>query len=526
MLDLSGAIERVRGIGEEPPATRLFARVGVVRAHLAARAAIALVAAGFALALFLRLWQIDTIGYNSDEAVYAGQAAALANDAGLKPFFPVFRAHPLLFQTILSVPFHFGVSDLVGRLLAALFGLGTIVLAYKLGALLYGRRAGVIAALILGLMPYDVLVSRQVLLDGPMTFFATLTLYLLALFATTRRPAWLYAAGGMMGLTVLGKETSILVVGATYAFFALAPEVHARLRDLACAAVIMVLTIAPYPLALKLAGNGRTGEQYLAWQLFRRPNHEWTFYPATVPLAIGPLVVVAAAIGIWFVRRELTWRETLLLSWIAVPALFFQLWPVKGYQYLLPTAPAFAVLAARTLAWRVEGRPRLAWAASAAAAVVALSLAFATWQRVERPAAGQLLAGAGGVAGGRELGHWIAGNVPEGAVFLTVGPSMANLVQFYGRRKAYGVSVGTNPLRRNPAYDPIPNPDRAIRASELQYLVWDVYSAARSPFFANKLLRYARRYHGRVVHTESITVTKSDGRRAQRPLAVVYEVRP
>jgi 4-amino-4-deoxy-L-arabinose transferase-like glycosyltransferase len=215
-----------------------------------------------------------------------------------------------------------------------------------------------------------------------------------------------------------------------------------------------------------------------------------------------------------------------LLSWIAVPALFFQLWPVKGYQYLLPTAPAFAVLAARTLAWRVEGRPRLAWAASAAAAVVALSLAFATWQRVEGPAAGQLLAGAGGVAGGRELGHWIAGNVPEGAVFLTVGPSMANLVQFYGRRKAYGVSVGTNPLRRNPAYDPIPNPDRAIRASELQYLVWDVYSAARSPFFANKLLRYARRYHGRVVHTESITVTKSDGRRAQRPLAVVYEVRP
>ena len=33
------------------------------------------------LAAFLRLWQIDAVGYNSDEAVYSGQAAAIADDA-------------------------------------------------------------------------------------------------------------------------------------------------------------------------------------------------------------------------------------------------------------------------------------------------------------------------------------------------------------------------------------------------------------------------------------------------------------
>src|SRR5512146_1295771 len=52
---------------------------------------------------FLRIWQINVMGYNTDEAVYAGQAAAIAGVEGLKNLFPVFRAHPLLFQFLLSV---------------------------------------------------------------------------------------------------------------------------------------------------------------------------------------------------------------------------------------------------------------------------------------------------------------------------------------------------------------------------------------------------------------------------------------
>jgi len=77
---------------------------------------------------FLRLWQINAIGYNTDEAVYSGQAAAIAGVPGLKDFFPVFRAHPLLFQFILSLIYKIHFDDLVGRLLAVAIGLGTVYL--------------------------------------------------------------------------------------------------------------------------------------------------------------------------------------------------------------------------------------------------------------------------------------------------------------------------------------------------------------------------------------------------------------
>ena len=108
--------------------------------------------------------------------------------------------------------------------------------------------------------------------------------------------------------------------------------------------------------------------------------------------------------------------------------------------------------------------------------------------------------------GGREAGEWIQAHVPEGAQFLTVGPSMANIIAFYGHRQAFGLSVSPNPLNRNPSYTAIANPDTEMRYSELQYLVWDSFSASRSPFFAQKLGVYADRYHGREVHRESVNV--------------------
>jgi hypothetical protein len=136
------------------------------------------------------------------------------------------------------------------------------------------------------------------------------------------------------------------------------------------------------------------------------------------------------------------------------------------------------------------------------------------------------LAGSGGVPGGREMGRWIDRHIPQGARILTVGPSMANIVQFYGRRKSYGLAVSPNPLHRNPAYEPLPNPDLLIRHNDLQYVVWAAFSAARSPFFSKRILRYADRFNGRLIHSETIQVKTPSGRTARKPLISLYEVRP
>jgi len=484
-----------------------------------------------AVALLVRVWRLDALGFNSDEAVYAGQAAALAGNPGYVGLFPAFRAHPLLFQAILSPVFRVGDVDVAGRVVVALFGVATVFAVYLLGARLFGRRVGLLAALLVAVMPYHVVVTRQVLLDGPMVLFSTLIIYCFVRFVESERLAWFVAAGGVLGVAMLTKETSVVLAGAVYAFLALTPQIRRPVRYSLVALTAAVAVFAAHPISQALAGRAATGKSYLVWQLFRRPNHPFGFYAETVPLAIGLLVVAAALGGLWWLRRERSWRETLLLSWILVPVVFFQVWPVKGFQYLLPIVTPMAVLAARGLLSlplpRRLSSPRLAPALRAAAVgVVVLSLLVPTWSAISRQDATTFLAGSGGVPGGRETGRWLAENTPAGSVVLTLGPSMANIIQYYGHRRSYGLSVSPNPLHRNPSYVPLPNPDWYLRHNEMQFIVWDAFSADRSPFFAERLITLARRYHGRVVHTEYVQGKDAKGFSVQIPVIVVYEVRP
>lgn len=482
-------------------------------------------------AAVLRLAHLNALGFNSDEAVYAGQAASIAGDARLQPYFPIFRAHPLLFQTVLSVVYRFGTSPLAGRLLTVACGLATVAVTYRLGLRLYDRRTGAVAALLLGVMPYHVVVSRQVLLDVPMVFFSTLALLLLARFADTGRVGTLYATSAVMGLTVITNERSLVLLASVYVFLALAAPLRLRFRHMAISMLIFVIVISPFPVSILFSGKQTTGSQFLAWQLFRRPNHDLAFYAQTVPTAIGLLVLLAALAALWQSRGRRTWRETLLVCWMVIPLSYFELWPVKGFQYLLPVAPVVAILAARaitSLALRDRQWGQMTVKGTHLAIAATLLIAGVgvreSWSRITPASAGtQLLAGSGGIPGGREAGRWVYENVPEGSTLLTIGPSMANIMEWYGDRQTYGLSVSSNPLHRNPVYEPIVNPDLALRNNEVQYLVWDAYSASRSQFFSDKLLVFVERYHGRAVHREFVPGISGG---APRPVIVIYEVRP
>lgn len=492
---------------------------------------------GFVCALvlgaFLRLWRLGAVGFNSDEAVYAGQAASIAGQPDYLDYFPIFRAHPLLFQSLLSLIYRIQVDDLAGRLVVATFGVATLVVTYALGKLLYGRHAGLVAMSLLAVMPYHVTVTRQVLLDGPMVFFAATALYLLARYCSGHGSRWLVAAGALMGLALITKETAVVLFGGAYCFFMLNHAVKIRIRAVLVSVAVTVVVAASFPLALRLGGATRSGGNYLAWQLFRRANHPISFYLTTVPMAVGLLVVALVVFGLVLDRKRLNWREGLLVCWCVVPIAFFTLMPIKGFQYLLPLAPALAVLAARTLTDAGVWSPLARWTRQRGPAlrqglwaVTMVSLLIPAWATVQPSTDRAFLAGTGGLPGGREAGVWIDQNVPQGATLLTIGPSMANVIAFYGHRQAYGLSVSPNPLNRNPSYTAVDNADLQLRNGNIQYAVWDSFSAARSPSFSNRLLGYVGKYRGSAVHTETVPVDGRGGVATSVPVITVYELRP
>src|SRR3954447_6970748 len=328
-------------------AARLPYATEVDRAAAERRLTLLGLTAVIAIGAAIRLVNINAVGLNSDEAVYSGQAAALSGDVGFQQFFAIFRAHPLLVQFLLSVLYQFGVNDVAGRLLAVAFGVAAIPVLYLLGTLMFSRRAGLLAAAILAIVPYHVAVSRQILLDGPeMTLWLVAT-YFLAQYVVTSSPRNLYAAAFAAGLTVLAKETAVLLLVVAVAFILMTPTVRLGFRRIALALGCFLVAVSPYPAAIVLSGASDTARQFLLWQVLRQPNHTATFYLEVLVSAVGPLLLVLAVIGLIAAIRVGGWQDRLLVAWVLVPVAFFEMWPVKGYQYLLPIAPAIALLAAR-----------------------------------------------------------------------------------------------------------------------------------------------------------------------------------
>ena len=506
------------------------------------------------LAAAVRIVGLNRYGFNSDEAVYSGQAAALAGYQQYAQLFGVFRAHPLLVHFIVSLAYRLsGVNDVVPRLIAVAFGLGLVAVAGAAARVAYGRGAGLVTMAFVALSPYAVTVSRQMLLDGPMAFFFALSILFLALYVRGQRLILLCAAAAAAGMAFLSKETAILMVPAIVLFMLFTRDLPIKLRHIAAAGLTYLLVVSPYPLSLAVTGSGKLAQQFFVWQLFRRSNHEATFYLSTVAPSIGLPILILALVGVGMALRRRKGTDPLLISLTLVSLAFYQLWPVKGFQYLLPLITPLAILAANGLLGigALIGAVRLAyarhrntwspWAAKGALLVGSLAILAGGSLTViaqvpERSSPGEdsndltrppfgFIAGTGGLEAGRPAGEWIREHTLADSRFLAIGPSFANLIEFYGQRRSVALSVSTNPLHRNPTYEPVRNPDLLLRRNAIQYLVYDAYSASRSSFFTKQLLNYAKKYDGIIVYRENAAVRGSNGT-TEVPVVLIWEVHP
>ena len=293
----------------------------------------------------------------------------------------------------------------------------------------------------------------------------------------------------------------------------------------------MAVVIAPFPLSLMLAGRTGTGESYLTWQLFRRPNHDWLFYPATVPEAIGPLVLLAAVAGSGCCVARRRGGRRCSLSWIAVPVAFFELWPVKGFQYLLPIAPALA-RAGRARRWLAgcrcaAGRRRCGCSAVAIAACSALA-DRPTWHR-DRAARRRRRSSPGPAgcraAARRALDRRATCRRARDADHRPVDGEHRRSSTATARRT--GCRSARTRCNRNPLVRAADQP--GSRDPRQRAAVRRLGRLLRRPLrglLASACCGYVERYDGRVIHAEMLPAKTALRRERDRPAIVVYEVRP
>ena len=119
---------------------------------------------------------------------------------------------PLAFYMTAPVLQTFGLSYVNGVGFVTALGLGCVVLVYALGTLLYGKRTGLVAAALFGLVPWQVFMSRIYLIDVQYMFLSLLFL-LFGVLAVKRASEKLLAVSGVLfALAFLTKLFAIFLL--------------------------------------------------------------------------------------------------------------------------------------------------------------------------------------------------------------------------------------------------------------------------------------------------------------------------
>ncbi len=120
------------------------------------------------------------------------------------------------FQGLLSAVPGVEIHDLrvIGRALSAIADTATVALVYMLGARLYGRREGLLAAILVTLAVLHVQLSHFFAVDTIMAACAVAALYLLSRVARDGTTRDSVAAGAIVGLGIATKVTLLPIYGA------------------------------------------------------------------------------------------------------------------------------------------------------------------------------------------------------------------------------------------------------------------------------------------------------------------------
>lgn len=270
-----------------------------------------------------------------------------------------------------------GASEFAVRVGMVALGVGTVALAYRVGALLGDRLAGWLCLLATATCPLLVMLTSFAAPDGPLLFLWAATLYALLLAVTTERGCYWYAAGLLLGLAMLAKYTAILLVPCMLLLGPLAGRGRLRRKEPYLACGLALLVFSP-----NLWWNLRHGWVSMSYQLAHgacqagRLNGGSVGATATYVLVqagiVGPLLAVALVAGIVAAlvgglrpggaevpgcaetqhRAEPHSRALLLLAFctLVVSAFFFV---VHGLSYWMAPAYFSAIICAGTFLARL-----------------------------------------------------------------------------------------------------------------------------------------------------------------------------
>jgi len=288
-----------------------------------------------------------------------------------------FEKPPLQYWATATAYTVFGEHQWTSRLWAALTGFAGVLLAWFAGTRLFGRQAGIYAALLLGSSMLYSMMAHINTLDMGVTFFITLGIFSLLIAQKEVHPArrrnWMWLAWAGLALAVLSKGLMGLILpGAAlflYSVFNRDIIIWKRMHWFTGLAVFLLIAAPWFVLVIK--ANPEFFDRFFIYEHYTRFTSKvhgryqpWYYFVPVLALGMLPwlFVMFDALLRTWKnttqQAREFS-PERFLLVWAVFIYFFFSISGSKLPSYLLPMFPALALLMGKQIA-EMESR-RLFW---------------------------------------------------------------------------------------------------------------------------------------------------------------------
>lgn len=323
------------------------------------RVDIALLVLCFGAAYFLFLGHMPLLG--TDEARYLEIPREMLERGDLLTptlnYVPYFEKPPLHYWLNAAAITLFGETPFAARCTGALSGLAGIVVVYHLARQLFGRREGLLSALVLGTSIGVVIQGRVNITDTTLTICLTASLgaFLLASRPDQRRKGlhyhlfYLFAALAVLAKGLVGV---VLPGGIVLLYLAFSRRWHLlREMRLGTGMLLFFLTAAPWFILVSLQ-NPSFPRFFFIHEHFERylTKGHGRYQPAWyyLPVLFGSMLpwsffLPGALIRFWRNRPRCD-AALYLTIWAGFIVAFFSLSSSKLIPYILPVYPALAVL--------------------------------------------------------------------------------------------------------------------------------------------------------------------------------------
>jgi 4-amino-4-deoxy-L-arabinose transferase-like glycosyltransferase len=456
------------------------------------------------VALFLRSWDIGWNGFNGDESIYSGQAASMLGKTDFLNDFTLFRAHPLLLQSLVSIAFLiFGIYDTVARTIPVIFGTATVFVTYLVAKELFDKRVGLVSCLILALLPFHIVFSRQVLVDVPLSFFVILFLYFVVKYTKTEISMYSYLAGVSCGLCFISKEVGIITLPIFVVYTLMTRTL--KLKKIIVFFTGLISGIFPYIVLILTRQDAMNAfYNYGSFQLSKEVTSVFSLRYSSILIneAFGYVLPILWVLSVLLILKDVRSTKSrkhiygiILLTLTLGSLFFFYEWlPSKGDRFLITLLPVGVILGC---AFLVSNSIRTMHSQRLLCIIIVPLVIFSNNFFLSKvlPFEDLRISDNLGNPWDREVALWIKDNTPSDAAVLTPDGKLANIIRFYSNHQVYSIENSDNP-----AYVQV-DPAVLMLNRNVTIIVDDMDDSNTAESLISEMKKYVELFNPKLVHT-------------------------